>query len=483
MREPAIVTFLTPPPLKSARAAERVAGCVYGLYPVPNIFILYAAAIVREAGHTVRFKDCALEKMKRSGFENFIRSDDSTVYAFYTVNLAMETDLEACRIIRETRKNSPLVIFFGPCPSAFPEKFCGPNTLVVRGEPEATFADLARHDFRAESLSAIAGLTYHDGGIRGNPFRPLIENPDSIPFPARDLLDRRRYFSPKLRKKPFTAALVSRNCPFQCVFCVPSSHSFATELEFRRYHEDRKPPVRKRSPGNVREEFQVLKSQGYRSVAFQDDQFIGEDDWTVEVVRAVGASGVEWGCASRVDRINETVVRAMAQNGCRYIDLGIESFRQEILNDIRKGLRVETIRPAVNLIQRHGIAAKINILFGASSLETEETIRETIRQVQALGADQVMYNIAAPFPGTEFYRRARSGGWLRYGDYVPLDVQKRSIISYPGLSGKKMEKLLRQANRRFFLSPKFILKNLWRLRSLGWALNSARALLEKLKAD
>jgi len=482
MRNPVIVTFLTPPPLTSARAAERVAGCVYGLYPVPNIFILYAAAVVREAGQTVRFKDCAMEKTGRRGFENFIRGDDSPVYAFYTVNLAMETDLEALRIIREIRGTVPLVIFFGPCPTAFPEKFCAQNTLVVRGEPEATFRDLARHGFKTGNFAEIAGITYLDGQIRVNPFRPLIEDPDTIPFPARDLLDKSHYFSPKLQKKPFTAALVSRNCPHQCIFCVPSSHSFATELEYRKFNDDRKPPVRKRSPKNVHEEFQLLKKQGYRSVAFQDDQFIGEEDWTVETVRAVGASGVEWGCASRVDRINESVVRAMAQNGCRYIDLGIESFRQEILDDIRKGLKVGAIRPAVDLIQRHGIAAKINILFGASPLESKETIRETIRQVQALGADQVMYNIASPFPGTEFYRRAGAAGWFRFGEYVPLDVQKRSIISYPGLSGETMEKLLRQANRRFFLSPKFILKNLWRLRSLGWAFNSARALFIKLKA-
>lgn len=483
MKDPVIVTFLTPPPLKSARAAERVAGCVYGLYPVPNIFILYAAAVVREAGHTVRFKDCAMEKMRRSGFEDFIRGDDSAVYVFYTVNLAMETDLEALRIIREIRKNPPLVIFFGPCPTAFPDRFCAPDALVVRGEPEATFGDLARHDFKARDFSGIAGITFHYGETLSNPFRPLIEDPDTIPFPARDLLDKSRYFSPKLQKRPFTAALISRNCPHQCIFCVPSSHSFATELEYRAHNNDRKPPVRRRSPKNVHEEFQLIKKQGYRSVAFQDDQFVGEEEWTVETARAVGASGVEWGCASRVDRINETVIKAMAQNGCRYIDLGIESFRQEILDDICKGLKVEQIRPAVDLIQRHGIAAKINILFGASALETVETIRETIRQVQALGADQVMYNIASPFPGTEFYRRAEAGGWFRFGRYVPLDVQKRSIVSYPGLPGETMEKLLRGANRRFFLSPKFVLKNLWRLRSLGWSFKSALSLIKKLKAE
>ncbi len=142
-------TFLVPPPLKSRRAAERVAGCAYGLYPVPNIFILYAATVLRGAGLEVRFRDCALEGLSGAAFVHYLREDNSDLYLFYTVNLSMETDEEAVRLIREARGTVFPVVFFGPAPTAFAARFCGPGVIVVRGEPEATLDELAQNRFEA----------------------------------------------------------------------------------------------------------------------------------------------------------------------------------------------------------------------------------------------------------------------------------------------------------------------------------------------
>ncbi|MFP4522351.1 MAG: B12-binding domain-containing radical SAM protein [Fibrobacterota bacterium] len=474
------ITFLTPPPPQPGPPPERVAGCAYGLYPVPNVFILYAAATALESGSEAVYRDLAIEGYDRKKFRQYLAEDDSGIYAVYSVNLSIETDISALSDIREIRADVP-VIFFGPAATRFPVKFCtDKDVTVIRGEPEFTFRELLKSGDRLSR--EIPGTTCLSGnGLIDNPPRPLIMNPDEIPFPARELVKDRYYYSPKLMGRPFTAALASRNCPHKCRFCVPCSLSFAAELEYRKYNRGEKPPVRRRSPGNIAREFEKIKEQGYRAVSMQDDEFIWGPSWTKEAAKAIGASGVEWGCAARADMIKDDIVRVMAENGCRYIDLGIESFDQRILDDIGKNISADVFAPAVKTIQKHKIAAKVNILIGASPLETPETVRHSMKKVKELGADQVMYNIASPFPGTRFYEDAKKNKWFRYGDYIPLDVQKRSIINYPGLPGEEMEKLLRKGNREFFLSIKFIKENLWRLKSVGHVINSLKSLYRKLR--
>jgi anaerobic magnesium-protoporphyrin IX monomethyl ester cyclase len=459
------ISFLIPPPLDGNKPAERVAGCVYGLYPIPNIFVLYVAAILESNGHKIIVEDFPINRRNEDDFIAYLRKDDSDIYFFYTVNLSKKSDLMALEMIRRYRSNVPIV-YFGPSPSDKPEDFIVDNNcFVVRGEPEITSKVLVETIDRTKSYKNVEGITYLDGNqIRHNGPRPLIENLDELPFPARGLINRDKYYNPKLGAYPFTAAIASRNCPYRCIYCVPCSLSFAIEHEHKRFF-NRKPPVRKRSPENVIEEFNLLKGQGYKSVGFQDDQFIWDSKRTIEICEGIKKTGLEWGCASRADHITEASIKAMAEANCKYIDLGVESFNQDVLDYIKKDMKVETIEKAVKIIKAHGICAKVNVLLGVSPLENKETIEYNKKRIKDLDIDQVMYSIANPFPGTEFYKIAKENNWLIYGDYVPSDVQKESIISYPSLTKEDLEKAVRKANREFFLDWKFIRKNLWRLKN------------------
>jgi len=131
------ITFLVPPPI-DGKIPERVAGCAYLLYYVPNIFLLSAAAILEKAGYEVRYIETTIKKWDQKQFRAFLREDLSDVYCFYSVNLSQETDMQALKDIREIRRNVP-VFFFGPAPSDRPAEFVvDGNSYVVRGEPEYT---------------------------------------------------------------------------------------------------------------------------------------------------------------------------------------------------------------------------------------------------------------------------------------------------------------------------------------------------------
>jgi len=170
----------------------------------------------------------------------------------------------------------------------------------------------------------------------------------------------------------------------------------------------------------------------------------------------------------------------MAAAGCQFIDIGVESFDQRILDDVRKNLKVETIERAVKIIKKHGIKAKINILVGCSTLESKETIARNRKVVRKLDVDQVMYNITNPFPGTELYDIAKRDGWFVDGDYRPADVQKEAIIKLPNLTPDELIREVRRANREFFLSPRFVMKNILRFRSPRDFFDAVKALSRKL---
>ena len=144
------------------------------------------------------------------------------------------------------------------------------------------------------------------------------------------------------------------------------------------------------------------------------------------------------------------------------------------------GITREQIYKAIGLLKKYNVPVKLNILIGTSPLETREKLRDTIRRARQLKVDQIMFNIVSPFPGTEFYKLARQNGWITTGDYVPTDVQRSSIVSYPNLSAREMERILFYANLRYFLSPSFVFSQLRRFHSSGEFFSALRALKIKL---
>jgi radical SAM superfamily enzyme YgiQ (UPF0313 family) len=126
------------------------------------------------------------------------------------------------------------------------------------------------------------------------------------------------------------------------------------------------------------------------------------------------------------------------------------------------------------------VPVKLNILIGTSPLETRDTVKDTLDTAIRLKADQVMINIVAPFPGTEFYDLAKQNHWIIGGEYVPTDVQHHSILSYPGLTNREMERLLFRYNLKFFLRPEFIRMQMGRFSSFSEFWKALKALKNKL---
>ena len=224
----------------------------------------------------------------------------------------------------------------------------------------------------------------------------------------------------------------------------------------------------------------MLASEGYRAIGFMDDNFIWNETRTRQICDIMRRHNMVWGCQARVDAITEPIAKMLSESGCRYVDLGIESFDADILKYIQKGITPNDIYHSIKLLKKYNVPVKLNVLIGSSPLETAQTVKKTLREAKKLDVDQVMFNIVSPFPGTKYYQICKANGWIKGNEYHPTDVQRDSILNLPNISASEMESLLFRNNISYFLSPRFIFKHLRRFSSWEEFSASLKALKIKL---
>jgi len=465
------ITFCEPPP-REDKTPERFAGCSYELYHFPDLANLYPFTCLSEEGFEVSYIDAVLEGLDEQAFLKRLSADQSDYYVIHSVILSKKTDLYYLRKLQEIRPVST-VIMHGPEPTRVPEEYLiHDKVLVFRGEIEKNLISFLKDGNRAGTSYRENALFFHE------PPPPDPVNVNDLPYPIRNhrVLQpyMKSYFNPKFRKKPHTIMMTSRGCAFRCLFCVPNSVSFARELEYRKYNQDKKPPVQIARADRVIEEFRLIKQQGFNSVMIVDDQFLWGRERTLEICRGITGLDMEWGCLSRADFLtDEEVIKKMAEAGCISVDIGVESLNQEVLNYIQKDLRVEDVYTAVRLLKKHGIEPKLNIMFGTSPFETMHEMKNTLRCLKNMGVTTVMFSIATPFKGTQFYDFCREKGYLM-DESDEINPLGKSMVSYPQVSGNDLEAMEKYAYRSFYLRPKIVLGRIRSYRSLRDFINDIR---------
>jgi len=470
------VIYAIPPKFKE-KIPERIYGCSYTLYPIPNLAILYSAAVLEKAGHNIKIMDACADNISQEEFIKILEGDYD-YYIFHSVLLSAEVDKKAAAEIIKLKSDAS-IIFFGPHPTYAPKEFLlNENCVVARGEAEFIIEEIAG----GKEQSKIKGISFLENGkVKNNETAGVIGDINKIPFPARHLLEAKKYFNPKLGSKKFTNVLSSRGCAYKCYFCVPNSISWARELEWKKYNNG-KPPVTLRSAENVVEEVTGLANEGYEQISFIDDQFVWKKGRVLKICEGIKNLKINFGILARADYLtDEAVVKALAEAGCRYVDIGVESFNQKILNDIHKNLNIGDVYKAINVLNKYKITPKLNIMFGSSPLESKDTIKQTIEETKRLDIGYVMFSICTPFPGTEFEKAARENRWLVEDNAYNLDPARKALVSYPALSLRELEEYVRKANREFYLRPKIIKLHLKKIGSIAELMQNIKTALRLLR--
>ncbi|MTW15264.1 hopanoid biosynthesis associated radical SAM protein HpnJ [Rhodoplanes serenus] len=316
--------------------------------------------------------------------------------------------------------------------------------FVAREEFDFTVKEVAE----GRELAAVAGLSWRrrDGTITHNPGRALLEDMDALPFVSpvyqRDLVIE-NYFSGYLRH-PYLSFYTGRGCKSRCTFCL-----WPQTIGGHRY--------RVRSIGHVMDElrFAVRAFPQVKEFFFDDDTLTDNAPRVEALAREIGRLGITWSCNAK-GNVSRDTLTVMRDNGLRLLVVGYESGNQQILHNIKKGMRIEVAKRFTRDCRDLGIKIHGTFVLGLPG-ETRETIEETIRFATEIDPHTVQVSLAAPYPGTELYDQAIRNGWLldENAQLLTEHGTQAAAMSYPHLSHTEMFDSVEAFYRRFYLrAPK-----------------------------
>jgi hopanoid biosynthesis associated radical SAM protein HpnJ len=317
--------------------------------------------------------------------------------------------------------------------------------FVCREEFDYTCKDVAD----GIALADIKGLSYRepDGRIVHNLPRPTIESMDELPFVApiykRDLKIP-NYFIGYL-KHPYVSFYTGRGCRSKCTFCL-----WPQTVGGHRY--------RVRSAENVLAEVKWIKENmpEVKEIMFDDDTFTDTSNLPrVEAIaRGMGELGMTWSCNAKAN-VPYNTLKVMKDNGLRLLLVGYESGDDEILHNIKKGLRTDIARRFTADCRKLGIVIHGTFILGLPG-ETAATIEKTIQFAKEINPHTIQVSLAAPYPGTTLYKQAVAEGWLQESDAHHLVNEKGvqlAAISYPHLSKEEIFHSMEVFYKRFYFRP------------------------------
>lgn len=406
---------------------------------LPPLGLAYIAAVLRENGHNIKIVDLNVDDdlwgvVKERKWDVVGLSGDTSRYP-----ISME-------IAKQIKKNFGYTIFTGGPHVTFFEKETlntGFVDFIIRGEGEYITLHLLDALQHHTPLENVRGITFKRNGKFIKTLQaPVIEDLNSLPYPARDLLPMEKYKVTLFYGRPITSILTSRGCPFNCYFCSSSQFS---NLIWRR-----------RSPKNIVDEIQyVIKKYDYHAFAFVDDNFTLNPKRVIEIAKEVVKRKLDiiWWAFSRVDELlgHEDMINWMAKSGCRMVFLGIESVSKEVLDEYNKGITANDSLKAVRLLKKYSIDTWGSFIIGAFD-ETREMIKNTVRFAKMLDPKNVQFSILTPFPGTRLYEDAERMGIIQHKNWRYYDGA-HAVMRTKYLKPEEIQRLLNEAYISFYIRP------------------------------
>lgn len=411
----------------------------------PQSSLAYIAAMVPD-DLSVRIIDAIAEEMSPDEFFEQIDREKPQFYVTYITGTTFEMDAAG---VQRAKQAGAVTIAVGTHVSAVPQ-----NTIdlipqldfVIRHEPEMTFRallDCVRND---EDPAQVLGLAMRkDGKSAVTPDRELLKSLDDLPIPRQHLLPLDKYKMPFLGKR-YVWVLTNRGCPYSCTYCFEGV-VWGKSVRFR-------------SAESIYKELEYLAEHDVHNVLFLADLFTHDREGVMRLCDMIIERGlkVRWTCNSRVDTIDEQMVRKMKQAGCWLIAFGIESGSQAVLDNVKKDATVETAAKTIRMCNSLGIKTWGYFIIGLPG-ENKQTVRQTIDFAKSIPLDIALFHVAMPYAGTEFYFQSVANGWLNTTDWKHFDMNDSAVVGYEDFSAEEILKATKQAFREFYFRP----RQMWRM--------------------
>ena len=424
--------------------------------PLPPTDLMYLASIAESCGFEAMIRDYS----QGGNFDKDLREFRPDYIVANVATPTFQSDMTALKNAKEILKTVCIIVKGAPF-ITYNTNAIYENTFidyVIMGEAEFTLRDI----LNGVPNEDILGICYRKNfQSEKNEKRPFIENLDLIPFPARHLVDNSIYTRPD-NGKVQAVIKVSRGCPFHCFFCLATPVSGSK--------------VRVRSAENIVAELrECVEKYNIRNFVFWSDIFNFDREWTLNLCKKIIESGLKitWSSNTRADTMDDEMASLMYKSGCRLVSLGVESGSQKMLDHIGKKITLDDIRNTVKILKKNKIKIYNYFVIGLP-WETEETVEETVKFAIELDSNFISFYTATPLPGTKYFAYAMVNKLVE-GNLDFRNAYYQPVVKSHELSRERIFELHKQAVKRFYLRPKFILKTLLSLRSIAEIKNYIKA--------
>ena len=413
---------------------------------MPPLGLLYLAQSLEDEGHKVKILDFFSQK-------ELVESLTSTDVVGLSVNTpSFKIAAQVASMIKKTKPELPIIIG-GPHCTFHPKQSLidiPAADVSVQGEADFVIKDIARALIGTKKLSEIPGVSYRvDNKIKSGKPPALIRDLDSIPFPARHLVEHYNYGKVNnayLYKPKFASMITSRGCPFRCRFCTLHAVTYKT--------------YRQRSAKNVLKEIQEI-SKKYKSLMMVDDNFLSDKKRIHKILD--GLIEMDLGLdiivpTTRVDSADRELYKKMKKAGVKFLGFGIESGNQDVLDFYNKKTTLHQIRKAVNLSREMNFVTLGSFILGAP-IETKNHLEKTIQFARSLPLDISFFFPLHYMYGSDLWKEAVQNGLINKEEYSVMADSQRGLGHFPRI---ELEKACKTAFKQFYLRPRYIVQQFHR---------------------
>lgn len=428
---------------------------------IPNVSLGYLASSLQRVGHDVKMLDCVKDKVDIHGFKAYLAANEFDMVGFSLFTPYIGAVSQYAEAVKAHNVQT-VTLAGGPHPTLEPYESMDmlPHVdFAFRGEAERGICQLTEflsknpdsEFLHSPALNKIENLVWRNSSheVICNP-RTYIEDLDSLPFPAWELMDPNSYplapigvFSRKTKVAPIIA---TRGCPYPCTFCA------ANKMSGKK--------IRYRSAHNILKEIIYLKTHfDIEEINIIDDNFTMKKGLVEDFCHMLiqNQLGISWSCPNgiRLDTLDKNLLQLMERSGCYSFGVGIEFGTQKMLDHVKKQLTLETIRTQIDLIKSVTHIRITGFFIIGHPKESVDDINATIDFACSLKLDRANFFNYSPFPGSVDYENLKNEGY-HYNQWYDSLYINNVIYTPKNVTRDQLIRLQKKAFERFFLRPRIL---------------------------
>ena len=411
--------------------------------PFP-FFLAYAAALTEKNGFETLLIDGIAQAICEDDFVQRVADFDPALVLLEVSTISIESDLALGKRLRQTLGDGLKIAFCGLHNFMYEPDFLKEQTwldLVLVGEYELTLLEVCERLAEGADLGGCLGTIHRKGDdVIVEPRRPLLDDLDKMPWPARHFLPMHNYHDePGSIPRPSVQMWGSRGCPYGCIFCAWPQIMYGS----RKY--------RTRDVVKVVDEMEWLVTEGgFASVYFDDDTFNIGRSRMLQFAAEVKSRGIHvpWAIMARADNMDREVLEALKDAGLFALKYGVETASPDLLEQCEKKLNIDKVKEVIGITHELDIKMHLTFMFGMPG-ETERTAKETIDLALSSKPESVQFTIATPFPGSKYHMMLKKQGRLMTEDFSKYDGFRSAVIKTDNFEPARLQAIVAEANRRW----------------------------------